>query len=63
MSHEELYERGPDSKDLLNNMRTSLEHNLKITESQYAAARRGLIEEQMKFKNFNNYNKKESVVN
>ena len=39
-------------------MQHSLNHNLMITEKQFANARRGLIEEQIKFKNFNNYKKK-----
>lgn len=59
MSTVELDEEGPKQKELLKNMQHSLNHNLMITEKQFANARRGLIEEQIKFKNFNNYKKKQ----
>ena len=59
IANEELYEKGPEQKALMKVMKTSLDHNLKITQAQFSSARRGLVEEQMKFKNFDNYKKKD----
>jgi len=58
MSSEELTVKGPKQKELLKNMQQCFNHNLDITEKQFSLAQRGLVEEQIKFKNFNNYKKK-----
>jgi hypothetical protein len=58
MSSEELTICGPQQKQLMKNMQQSFNHNLDITEKQFSLAQRGLVEEQIKFKNFNNYRKK-----
>ena len=58
MSSEELTVTGPKQKELLKNMQQCFNHNLDITEKQFSLAQRGLVEEQIKFKNFNNYKKK-----
>ena len=58
MSTEELTVAGPKQKELMKNMQVCFNHNLEITEKQFSLAQRGLVEEQIKFKNFNNYKKK-----
>lgn len=49
MTEEMLNKDGPDHKHLLEHMENSLNFNLDVTQRQYANARRGLMEERIKF--------------
>ena len=40
---------GPEHKNLLNNLENCLNFNLDVTNQQYQNARRGLMEERIKF--------------
>lgn len=58
MTQEMLNKEGPAHKDLLEHMEGALNHNLHVTQQQYANARRGLMEERIKFwKKFKNTDK------
>lgn len=55
MTQEMLHKDGPEHKHLLEHMENSLNFNLDVTQHQYANARRGLMEERIKFwKKFKN---------
>lgn len=54
-TQEMLNVQGPEHKELLEHMEQALNYNLDVTQQQYANARRGLMEERIKFwKKFKN---------
>lgn len=58
MTQEMLNKDGPEHKHLLDHMENALNYNLDVTDKQYANARRGLMEERIKFwKKFKNTDK------